>query len=229
MKHVNETMPDVQRRAPRRLVGARRGGRARDREGPRGALPRHERVARRPRGRPRGRGRPRRALDRRGDHRARLGVRERPAPATRRRVSWAGVLLARRGRGGGDRDRRRSPARRDHASDAGGGERQRRSRSRSTAATDYDPDGGDGRSTPTETALAIDGNPATRPGRPRPTTPPASRAISKDGVGLILDAGEPGRRPSSRLQVTLEAGLGRRRLRLRLRAARPTSPAGAHR
>ena len=75
MKHVNEQMPDVQKRAPRRLLGARRGGRARDREEARQALPGHERDARRPRERARGRGRARRALDRRGDDGARLGSR----------------------------------------------------------------------------------------------------------------------------------------------------------
>ena len=46
MKHVNEPMPDVQKRAPRRLVGPRRGRRAGDREEARQALPGHERDAR---------------------------------------------------------------------------------------------------------------------------------------------------------------------------------------
>ncbi len=66
-----------------RLLGAGGSGRARDREEAGQALPGHERDARRPRERARGGGRARRAVDRRGDHGARLG----PAPAADRPVA----------------------------------------------------------------------------------------------------------------------------------------------
>ena len=93
MKHVNEPMPDVQKQRPRGLRGAGRGGRARDREGARQALPGHERDARRPRERARGRGRARRG-ESTGEATTVLdSVPRRRRIVPRRGVSIAGVLL----------------------------------------------------------------------------------------------------------------------------------------
>ncbi len=82
MRHVREQLPDVQQLRPGRLRRDRRGGRTRDRQGPRRALPRRREHGRRPRGGARDRGLALRAGDRRGDERAAHAARRaRAAPA----------------------------------------------------------------------------------------------------------------------------------------------------
>ena len=78
MKHVNETVPNVQRRRPDASAALAAAVERVDGQGAEGPLQRHERVPPRPRGRPRGRGRPGGRRDRRGDLGARLGSREAP-------------------------------------------------------------------------------------------------------------------------------------------------------
>ena len=73
MKHVNEAVPDVQRKRPETsaaLAAALERAVAKD---PDDRYAEMSCVPRRPRGGARGRGRPGRSLDRRGDHGARLG------------------------------------------------------------------------------------------------------------------------------------------------------------
>ena len=106
MKHVNDPMPDLQVEPARDLRRPRPGGRAGNRQGSEASLRRHERVPLRPRGRARGRGVASRAIDRRGDDRARLGAEEAASAAEQA----AHVGLRRRPgrprRGCGDRLRR---------------------------------------------------------------------------------------------------------------------------
>ena len=190
MKHVNEQDARRPEAAPRRLLGARGSGRARDREEARQALRGHERDARRPRERARGGGRARRAVDRRGDHGARLG----PAPAADRPVAES---LDRRGaaragshrRGAVDRraqrqgphpHHRRWRDRRRHAERRGGGADQRQGfRSR-----------GRGRRAPRRGKLAIDGIPNTTWQTETYTAGPDLSLSGKSGVGLIVEAAD---------------------------------------
>ena len=229
MKHVNEELPDVQRRRPEVSAAVGAGGRAGDGEGPGRALPDDRRDDRRPRDRARGRGGAGRVDHRRGDQRARRGA------AAEAQALRPGALVL-----GGDR---RScvlvgggallAVQLISGGGIGGGgaqQRQGRARSRSPRRTDYDPQG-DGEEVGSKVELAVDGDPtgtawetehydsatfeAPRPGPTRAsasTSPPSSPAT-----------------PSENDRAHPHAGLGRRGLRRR-RPARPaTSPAGANR
>ncbi len=138
--------------------------------------------------------------------------RKRRKLVTKRRVSVAGDPAARRGRGRGDRDRR--PDRRRRASEQPPPDSQSGGEEIAVnAVEDFDP----GR----RRRRARRGARAPRPtatrtaprGRPRPTTPPTSPGI-KDGVGIIVDAGEPGL-PDRARGADAGARLDGRGLRLR--------------
>ena len=192
MKHVNERMPDVQKQRKRRLVGARGGDRAGDREEAREALPGHERDAGRPRERARGRGRASRPLDRRGDHGARLGPPAAPDGALPARLDRRHAARPR-----GDRGRpadRRASASKDHphptGNGGGGGGEPSGAEVELTGAQDFDPEGGDGEH-PDEVKLAIDGIPNTTWQTETYTAGPDLSLSGKSGVGLIVEAAEP--------------------------------------
>ena len=106
MKHVNEDLPDVQRRRPGGLGRGGAGGRALDRQGPRRALPGRRRDDRRPRDRARGRGGAGRLDHRRGDQRPRRGAAAEAQALRPRALVLGGDRPARPGR------RRRAAGRR---------------------------------------------------------------------------------------------------------------------
>ena len=132
MKHVNEDLPDVQRRRPEVSAAVGAGGRALDRQGPGRALPGRRRDDRRPLDRARGRGGAGGHDHRRGDQRPRRGAAaeaqalrprplvlggDRPARPGRRRGAAGGEADLRRHHRRRRRQQRQGRAGRDHLGD----------------------------------------------------------------------------------------------------------------
>ncbi len=190
MKHVNENVPDVQKKRPETsaaLAGSAGAGR---RQGPGRPLPGHEPLPRRPRGGARGRGRARRPRDRRGDDGARLGTPQAPQAAEpQQHVVGRSAAADRRG-GGRDRDRGADRRRGTVAGGAAGEHRAAARRSRRPRSRPSTRRPGTASSTTRSSASRPT---ATRTGTAWTTETYDFAELSalKPGVGMVLDAGEP--------------------------------------